>query len=107
MVHRLRPFQNRATLWIVTTRRLIARSGVFDEQTISISPERVQEVQRFRTAWDRLIGTGSLVVETAAEDRPVHIGFLRKDTELRDALHETIEARQKELQVRQGQAGGL
>jgi len=103
----VRLFQNRATQWIVTSRRLIALSGVFTQQTISIGLERVQEVQYVRTFWDRLIGTGSLIVETAAEDKPVHLGFLRKDREFRDALQQAIEMRHRELQEPQGQSGGL
>lgn len=103
----VRLFQNRATRWIVTNRRLIALSGVFNQQTISIGLERVQEVQYVRSIFDRLIGTGSLVVETAAEDKPIHIGFLRKDQEFRDALQHAIELRHKELQAHQGSSGGL
>ena len=64
------------------------RVGVFNQTTVSIGLERVQEVQYIRTFWDRLIGTGSLEVVNAGDDEPVHIGFLRKDQEFRDALHE-------------------
>jgi uncharacterized membrane protein YdbT with pleckstrin-like domain len=103
----VRLFQNRATRWIVTNRRLIALSGVFNQQTVSIGLERVQEVQYVRSFFDRVIGTGSLIVETAAEDKPVHIGFLRKDQEFRDALQRAIELRHRELQAHQGAGGGL
>jgi uncharacterized membrane protein YdbT with pleckstrin-like domain len=103
----VRLFQNRATRWIVTNRRLLALSGVFNQTTISIGLERVQEVHYVRSIFDRLIGTGSLVVETAAEDKPVHIGFLRKDQEFRDALQRAIDLRHEELRAHQGQAGGL
>jgi uncharacterized membrane protein YdbT with pleckstrin-like domain len=103
----VRLFQNRATRWIVTNRRLLALSGVFTQQTVSIGLERIQEVQYLRSFWDRLIGTGSLVVETAAEDKPLHIGFLRKDQEFRDALQQAIETRHHELQAQQAHAGGL
>ena len=101
----VRMIQNRCTKWIATNRRLVALSGVFNQQTVSIGLERVQEVQYNRTFWDRIIGTGSLVVESAAEDKPVHIGFLRKDAEFRDALQHAIELRHAQLQERSAQGG--
>ena len=101
----VRIVHNRFTKWTVTNRRLIAESGVFNQTTISIGLERVQEIQYNRSFWDRLIGTGSLVVETASEDKPVHITFLRKDSEFRDALTHAVELRHTELRERSAQGG--
>lgn len=93
----VRIFQNRATRWILTNRRLIALSGVFNQSTVSMGLERVQEVHYIRTFWDRLIGTGSLDVVNAGDQEQEHVGFLRKDQEFRDALQQAIEVRQAEL----------
>lgn len=101
----VRFFQNRATRWIVTNRRLIALSGVFNQETTSVGLERVQEIQYSRSIFDRLIGTGSLIVRNAGDDAPVHIGFLRKDQEFRDALQRAIDARQHELRERSSPGG--
>ncbi len=101
----VRIFQNRATTWIVTNRRLIAESGVFNQSTVSVGLERVQEVQYIRTFWDRIIGTGSLEVVNAGDDQQVHVGFLRKDQEFRDALQGAIDARQRELRERSSPGG--
>ncbi len=79
--------QNRFTKWVVTNRRLISMSGVFNQTTVSTGLERIQDVHYIRTFWDRVIGTGSLEVESAAEGGPVYIGFIRKDQEFRDAVH--------------------
>jgi uncharacterized membrane protein YdbT with pleckstrin-like domain len=97
--------QNRFTKWVITSRRLISLSGVFNQTTVSTGLERIQDVHYIRTFWDRLIGTGSLEVESAAEGEPVHIGFIRKDEEFRDALHQAIDARQQELRERTAQGG--
>jgi uncharacterized membrane protein YdbT with pleckstrin-like domain len=101
----VRLVQNRFTKWVVTNRRLISMSGVFNQQTISTGLERIQDVHYIRTFWDRLIGTGSIEVESAAEGHSVHIGFVRKDEEFRDALHRAIDLRQEELRERAGPGG--
>jgi uncharacterized membrane protein YdbT with pleckstrin-like domain len=101
----VRLVQNRHTKWVVTNRRLISMSGVFNQKTIATGLERIQDVHYIRSFWDRIIGTGSLEVDTASEHGPVHIGFLRKDSEFRDALTHAIETRQHELRERSAQGG--
>lgn len=101
----VRIVQNRFTRWVLTNRRVIAMSGVLNQQTSTLGLERIQEVQHNRTLWDRLIGTGNIVIETASEDRPVHIGFIRDDEEFRDALSAAVEVRQQELRDRSAQGG--
>jgi uncharacterized membrane protein YdbT with pleckstrin-like domain len=101
----VRVVQNRFTKWVVTNRRLISMSGVFNQITISTGLERIQDVHYIRTFWDRIIGTGSLEAESAAEGAPVHIGFIRPDAEFRDALLKAIDARQHELRERSAQGG--
>ena len=101
----VRLVQNRHTTWVVTNRRLISMSGVFNQKTIATGLERIQDVHFIRSFWDRIIGTGSLEVDTASEHGPVHIGFLRDDEEFRDALTHAIEARQRELRERTAQGG--
>jgi uncharacterized membrane protein YdbT with pleckstrin-like domain len=101
----VRLVQNRFTKWVLTDRRVIAMRGVFSQTTATLGLERIQEVQYNRTFWDRIIGTGSLVVETASEDKPVHIEFIRQDAEFRDALLKAIDERQHELRERSAQGG--
>jgi uncharacterized membrane protein YdbT with pleckstrin-like domain len=88
----VRIVQNRFTRWILTNRRVIAMSGVFSQTTSALGLERIQDVTYRRSFWDRLIGTGSLIVETAAEGQPLEITFIRQDAEFRDALHKAIDA---------------
>jgi uncharacterized membrane protein YdbT with pleckstrin-like domain len=101
----VRIVQNRCTTWVLTTRRLVSMSGVFNQVTVTTGLERIQDVHYTRTFWDRIIGTGSLEVDTASEHGAVHIGFLRKDQEFRDALTHAIETRQRELRERSAQGG--
>jgi uncharacterized membrane protein YdbT with pleckstrin-like domain len=101
----VRIVQNRCTTWVLTNRRLVSMSGVFNQITVTTGLERIQDVHYIRTFWDRIIGTGSLEVDTASEHGAVHIGFLRKDQEFRDALTHAIETRQRELRERSAQGG--
>ena len=101
----VRIVQNRFTRWVVTNRRLISMSGVFNQSTISTGLERIQDVHYIRTFGDRIIGTGSIEVESAAEGNPVRVGFIRQDAEFRDALHQAIDERQHELRERSAQGG--
>jgi uncharacterized membrane protein YdbT with pleckstrin-like domain len=101
----VRIVQNRCTTWVLTTRRLVSMSGVFNQVTVTTGLERIQDVHYTRTFWDRIIGTGSLEVDTASEHGAVHIGFLRRDQEFRDALTHAIETRQRELRERSAQGG--
>ena len=54
----VRIVQNRFTKWVVTNRRLISMSGVFNQTTITTGLERIQDVHYIRTFGDRIIGTG-------------------------------------------------
>ncbi len=101
----VRLVQNRFTKWVVTNRRLLSMRGVFSQVTVSTGLERIQDVQYIRTFWDRIIGTGSLEVESASEGEAVRIGFVRQDAEFRDALMKAIDARQQELRERASQSG--
>lgn len=101
----VRLVQNRFTKWVVTNRRLLSMRGVFNQVTVSTGLERIQDVQYIRTFWDRIIGTGSLEVESASEGEAVRIGFVRQDAEFRDALMRAIDMRHQELREREGQSG--
>jgi uncharacterized membrane protein YdbT with pleckstrin-like domain len=57
----------RYTIHAVTTRRLILRSGVFNRQGHDMPLTRLNDVSFQHTFWERLLGCGTLVVESAGE----------------------------------------
>lgn len=71
----------------LTTRRLISRRGVFSREGRDIPIDRVQAVSYRRTLLDRLLGCGTLIVQTAGES---------SDVELDDVAH--IERRLLQVQ---------
>jgi uncharacterized membrane protein YdbT with pleckstrin-like domain len=62
----------------LTTRRLISRSGVFSREGRDIPIDRIQAVSYRRTLLDRMLGCGTLIVQTAGEGA---------DVELTDVAH--------------------
>ena len=71
----------------LTSRRLISRRGVFSRDGREIPIDRVHSVSYRRTLLDRILGSGTLVVQTAGEN---------SDVELTDVAH--IERRILQIQ---------
>jgi len=71
----------------LTTRRLISRRGVFSREGKDIPIDRVQSVSYRRTLLERMLGCGTLVVQTAGDS---------SDVELADVAH--IERRLLQVQ---------
>ena len=57
----------RAETYTITTRRLMLRSGVFGREGHDMPLARLNDVSFERSLWDRLLGCGTLVVESAGE----------------------------------------
>ncbi|MCL3860224.1 PH domain-containing protein [Actinotalea sp. K2] len=71
----------------LTTKRLISQSGVFSRETKNIPVDRVHGVTYRRTVLDRVLGCGTVVVQTAGAD---------SDVELHDVAH--VERRVVQIQ---------
>ena len=61
----------RTTTYTITNRRLITRRGIFNKVGKDIPLSRINEVSYERSLLDRMLGCGSLIVQTAAEDGTV------------------------------------
>jgi membrane protein YdbS with pleckstrin-like domain len=57
----------RTTHLVVTTRRLLVREGVRHRHALEVPLDRVVAVHARRSRWDRLVGSGSLVVDVGAD----------------------------------------
>jgi uncharacterized membrane protein YdbT with pleckstrin-like domain len=58
----------RTTHFVVTNRRVLVREGVLSRQGIDIPMSRINSVQFRHTVLERLLGCGTLVVESASEE---------------------------------------
>ncbi len=58
----------RTTHFVVTTRRVLVREGVLTRHGIDIPLDRINSVQFRHTLVERLVGCGTLVIESASEE---------------------------------------
>ncbi len=58
----------RTTHFVVTTRRVLVREGVLSRHGIDIPMSRINSVQFRHTVAERLLGCGTLIVESASEE---------------------------------------
>jgi uncharacterized membrane protein YdbT with pleckstrin-like domain len=105
----VRFIQNKARTWILTNRRVIAQSGVFNQQTETVRLDRIQEVHLFRRFFDRLIGTESLVLESAAdtEHTGMRLDFIPASSNFRGVLQQTLDDRHREIEGQPATPGGV
>jgi uncharacterized membrane protein YdbT with pleckstrin-like domain len=56
------------TLFVITDRRVLYRSGVFTRTGIDIPLDRINSVEFHHDLVDRVVGTGTLTIESASQD---------------------------------------
>jgi uncharacterized membrane protein YdbT with pleckstrin-like domain len=59
----------RTTHFVVTTRRVLVREGVLSRHGIDIPMSRIHSVQFRHTVLERIVGSGTLVIESASEEQ--------------------------------------
>lgn len=57
----------RTTHYVFTTHRVLIRRGVFTHTGRDIALQRISDVGFQRSLWDRLVGAGTLTIESAGE----------------------------------------
>lgn len=78
--------------FVVTTDRLIDRQGVFNRTGIEIPLERVNTVLFHQTLFERIIGSGDLVIESAAEQGAQPVPNIRKPLQVQNEIYRQMEA---------------
>jgi membrane protein YdbS with pleckstrin-like domain len=58
----------RTTHFVVTNRRVLVREGILSRQGIDIPMSRINSVQFRHTALERLLGCGTLIIESASDE---------------------------------------
>jgi uncharacterized membrane protein YdbT with pleckstrin-like domain len=58
----------RTTHFVVTTRRVLVREGVLSRHGIDIPMSRINSVEFRHTLLERLLGCGTLIIESASEE---------------------------------------
>ncbi len=79
------------TSFAVTTDRIIFRHGVVAKQGIEIPLERVNTIFFHQSIWERVIGTGDLVIESAGEKGSEPFTDIRKPSRVQNEIYRLME----------------
>lgn len=81
----------RSTHFVVTSDRLIYRSGVFSKSGIAIPLERVNNINFHQSLLERIIRAGDLQIESAGQDGQQLFSDVRRPDEVQSLIHAQIE----------------
>ncbi len=80
------------TNFVVTTDRLISRTGVFSREGIEIPLERINTVFFRQTLFERMIGSGDLELESASEEGSSVFNDIRRPIDVQNEIYQQMEA---------------
>lgn len=78
--------------FVVTTDRVIRRSGLIAKQTMEISFERMTDIRTRQGMLERLVGAGDLIIESAGSLGPVTFEDVRDPEKVQKVIFERKEA---------------
>ena len=81
----------RFTHFVLTTDRLITRSGVFAKRSKEIPLERINDVAFNQSVLDRILGAGDLLIESAGERGQGRISNVRNPERVQLMIYEESE----------------
>lgn len=85
--------QWRMTYFVVTSRRVIYRSGVISKRGVEIPLERINNINFHQRLIDRIIGAGDLDIESAGKDGQSHFDFIRHPDGVQHEIYRQMEVR--------------
>ncbi|HET9655048.1 MAG TPA: PH domain-containing protein [Kineosporiaceae bacterium] len=75
------------TVYAVTTRRLVIREGVFAREGHDMPLTRLNDVSFAHGFWDRLLGCGKLVIESAGEHGQIELADIPRIEQVQRTLY--------------------
>ena len=85
----------RFTHFVITTDRLIYRSGVFAKRGIQIPIERVNNVNFKQGILERIVGAGDLLVESAGQDGQQRFTDVQHPDRIQNMIHAEMDESQR------------
>ncbi len=79
-----------STSLVVTSSRVIRRSGVFSRSNLEIRLERINELSCHQTILGRLIGSGELMIEVGGQSGVVVLEHVPRPTGLQNLISEQV-----------------
>ena len=80
--------------FVVTTDRLIYRSGLFAKQGKEIPLERINDISFAQSIWERVIGAGDLLIESGGEQGQQRFYNVKKPFHVQNEIYRQIERSQ-------------
>lgn len=77
------------TKYLFTNKRVVTRTGLIKVQGESIALNKVQSIQFEKTLLERLVGSGSLVIESASENE-IRIIFVTQAEQIQQQIYAQI-----------------
>jgi membrane protein YdbS with pleckstrin-like domain len=74
----------------LTTTRIVVRQGVFSRDTVQLRLQRITEINLAQQLWERIIGTGRLIIDVQGEDDAVVLEFVRKPAIVQRVINSQI-----------------
>jgi uncharacterized membrane protein YdbT with pleckstrin-like domain len=79
------------TRFVLTTDRIITRRGVLAKHSKEIPLERINDISFSQTVFERMVGAGDLLIESAGERGQERIEDVRKPEEVQRRIYEMSE----------------
>jgi uncharacterized membrane protein YdbT with pleckstrin-like domain len=80
------------THFVITSHRIIFRSGVLAKSGIEIPLERVNNVNFNQTVFERVVGAGDLLIESGGEDGQSRFSDIRHPDQVQRMIHAQVDA---------------
>jgi len=96
----------KADLWAVTSQRVIDESGVLTVRAVDSPLDKINEVTSTQSIWGRLMGYGTLNIQTAAEIGSTTIENVARPMELKETILEQQERSRYRVAGRPSAQGG-
>jgi uncharacterized membrane protein YdbT with pleckstrin-like domain len=94
------------TNFVITTDRLIYRHGVLSKHGIEIPLERVNTVFFSQSIFERILGSGDLVIESAGEQGQQSFSNVRKPSAVQNEIYRQMEDNENRKYDRIGRTSG-
>jgi len=83
------------TNFVITSDRIIFRSGVLAKSGIEIPLERVNNVLFSQSIFERLLGAGDLLIESGGEDGQQRFSDIRRPERVQNLIHSQMEINER------------
>jgi uncharacterized membrane protein YdbT with pleckstrin-like domain len=87
------------THFVITSRRIIFRTGLLSKRGVEVPLDRVNTVHFSQGLLERLVGAGDLLIESGGESGQQHFTDIRQPDRVQRVIHAEMDARRARLGV--------